>query len=177
MQKNQKTNYMKAKLFIIACVAGFVLAACKSPKVAGIRDEVAFNFVGTAWQMHQQVIGLDAAPTITSDYILRFVDKSKVELERLEDYSSYSGTVIRNDGTVEHHPGHVERNIKTGKYTVKGNVVSITMKDDYSDEDKTKEYLLRKDYLIYDISEEEYDALPEFQRDFYTYKRINFEKP
>lgn len=166
---------MKAKFFILTLAAAFILVACKSPKVI-TQNGTDFKLAGTSWHMHQRVEAQDAAPTITFDYVLRFVNDKEAQLEQLDDYSSYSGMMMNPDGKVEHHPGHSERNIQKGKYTVKGNVITVTLKDPETGESKTTKYIFRKSYLICELSEEEYDQLPEYRRDYYTYKLKNFLK-
>ena len=180
MQKNQNYNLinihtMKANFFILTLAATFILVACKSPKVI-TQNGTDFKLAGTSWHMHQRVEAQDAAPTITFDYVLSFVNDKEVTFEQLDDYSSYSGMMMNADGSVDHHPGHSERNIQKGKYTVKGDVITVTLKDPETGKNKSTEYIFRKSYLIYKLSEAEYDQLPSYQRDYYTYKLKSFLK-
>ena len=164
---------MKAKLLFLSMAVSLLLIGCKSQKVLVTPDGEQINLTGTSWFMHQKVIGLDAAPTITFNYVLHFVNNKEVVLEQLNDYSSYSGMMVNPNGTVDHHQGHSERDSKKGKYTVKGKVITVTLKDQETGETTVNEYRYHKSYLIYKLTEEEYEKLQDFEREYYTYKRMS----
>jgi len=164
---------MKTKLFFFSMAVSLLLIGCKSQKVLVTPEGQQINLAGTSWFMHQKVIGLDAAPTITFNYVLRFVNNKDVVFEKLNDYSSYSGMMVNANGTVDHHPGHSDRNSSKGKYTVKGKIITVTMKDPETGETTVNVYRYHKNYLIYKLTEEEYEKLQDFEREYYTYKRMS----
>lgn len=161
-------------LFTCAVTITFVVSLlsinCKTPIMAKKP-----SLAGTSWQMTEKVIGLDSAPTITFNYVLKFIDEKNAQLTQLEDYSSVTGTFVKDDGTVDYTPGSSTEKVKKGTYVVDGNVITIQFEKDENDrfdDGKPKIYRNRGSYLIYDLEEKEYDELPEYRREYYTYKRI-----
>lgn len=151
-----KTNIISTIIIVLALSAmSCVFTSCNKPKLDG-----------TTWRMHEEVQGLDDAPTLTFDRTLKFVDKSAVEIYDINESSGYSSSYVNNEGTVDYHPGGKTEEAKKGTYTFENNVLTITIGD------KKERYIIRKDYLIYDIDEKEYDELPDYQRGLYTYKRF-----
>ncbi len=151
-----KTNVIL--IIIASCVLlvfSCMTTSCNKPKL-----------VGTSWRMYEHVQALDDGPSLTFDITLKFIDKTNVEILDVNESSGYSASYMNPDGTVDYHPGSKTEESKKGTYTVNGNKLTITV------EGKAETYTIRKNYLIYDIDEKEYDALQEYQRAFYTYKKL-----
>jgi len=153
---------METKNIITILASIIILTACAT--IACNKTKLK----GTSWRMYEQVQGLDDAPTLTFDRTLHFVDNSNVEIFDINESSGYSASYVNEDGTVDYHPGGKTSDVIKGKYSVSGNKLTINIEG----KDKPESYIIRKNYLIYDISEKEYDELPEYQRGYYTYNKL-----
>ncbi len=151
---------MKTNLSLIALLSATILisscftASCNKRKL-----------VGTSWRMYQYVQALDDGPSLTFDKTLRFVDNRNVEILDVNESSGYASSFVNQDGNVEYHPGAKTEDAIKATYSVSGNVITITV------DGKAENYIIRPDYLIYDLSEEEYDKLSDFEKEYYTYKK------